>query len=173
MPAPAASASRRAAALACALVLAACGTATPFKPADDGFGYAEQRVERDRYRVAFQGNSLTPRDAVETYALYRAAELTVQSGYDYFVIADRGTDRSTRYYGSTTGVGPAWSDSGFGGFATFGVTDLTPIEDYAATLDVKLYEGVKPADDPNAYDAREVLRNLGSTIVRPGPATSG
>ncbi|MFW2344234.1 MAG: CC0125/CC1285 family lipoprotein, partial [Brevundimonas mediterranea] len=42
------------------LALAACATATPYQPA--GFngergGYAEQRVENNRYRVSFAGNS--------------------------------------------------------------------------------------------------------------------
>ena len=49
------------------LTLAACATATPYQPA--GYngqrgGYAEQRLENDRYRVTFSGNSLTSREQV-------------------------------------------------------------------------------------------------------------
>jgi hypothetical protein len=58
------------------LTLAACATATPYQPA--GYngqrgGYAEQRLESDRYRVTFAGNSLTSREQVEMALLLRAA----------------------------------------------------------------------------------------------------
>jgi hypothetical protein len=64
------------------LGLAACEMApTPYQPATASApGYSEMRIENDRYRVSFSGNSSTPRDVVETYMLYRAAELTLQSG---------------------------------------------------------------------------------------------
>lgn len=44
------------------LLLAACGTATPYQPALDGYGFKEQKIEGNRYRVSFSGNSLTPRE---------------------------------------------------------------------------------------------------------------
>ena len=76
------------AAVAIALVamLAGCGTATPYQPATDGQGYAEQALERDRYRVTFVGNSLTSRETVENYLLFRAAEVTMSKGFDHFVM---------------------------------------------------------------------------------------
>ena len=60
------------------LVLAACATATPYQPA--GYngqrgGYSEQRVESNRYRVTFAGNSVTSREQVEMSLLLRSAEL--------------------------------------------------------------------------------------------------
>ena len=58
--------------------------------------------------VTFAGNSVTDRDTVERYLLFRAAELTVQNGGDYFVFADREVDKKTRTY-TTPGIG------GFGG----------------------------------------------------------
>ena len=66
--------------LAAGLALAACATATPYQPA--GFngqrgGYAEQRLENNRFRVSFSGNSVTSRDQVEMSLLLRSAELTV------------------------------------------------------------------------------------------------
>jgi hypothetical protein len=41
-------------------------------------GYSDQQIESNRFRVSFAGNSLTARETVERYLLYRAAELTVQ-----------------------------------------------------------------------------------------------
>ncbi|MBL4871277.1 MAG: hypothetical protein JKX72_10025 [Robiginitomaculum sp.] len=85
--------------LAGAVVLTACATATPYQAAtnaDTRNGFSELKIEKDRTRISFDGNSLTKRDTVETYLLYRAAELTKQSGYDYFTLTDRATDKKTR-----------------------------------------------------------------------------
>ena len=83
-------------------MLAGCGTATPYQPATDGQGYAEQALERDRYRVTFVGNSLTSRETVENYLLYRAAEVTLEKGYDHFVIVEKDTERNTIYHSTFT-----------------------------------------------------------------------
>ena len=81
------------ASLALTALLGACTTATPYQPNISGQkvqgGYSEQQVEPDRFRVTFSGNSLTSRETVEGYLLYRAAELTVQQGYDWFEIVER------------------------------------------------------------------------------------
>src|SRR3546814_6915077 len=61
-------------------------------------GFSEQRIESNRYMVSFSGNSLTSRETVERYLLFRAAELTVQQGFDHFILVDRNTDRKTRTY---------------------------------------------------------------------------
>ena len=83
-------------------LLSGCTTATPYQPlgqnrAASG-GYFEEQIESNRFRVTFSGNSMTSRDTVERYLLYRAAELTRQRGYDWFVMADRNTERRSRTY---------------------------------------------------------------------------
>src|SRR3546814_14353968 len=60
-------------------------------------------IENNRFRINFAGNSDTPKQTVETYLLFRAAELTLKSGYDYFVFASDSTDASTRYLQSFDG----------------------------------------------------------------------
>jgi len=106
-----------AASVAGAVLLSACATETTYRPATGrGFyrtGYSERQVEPNRFLVTFAGNTVTERDTVERYLLFRSAELTLQNGYDYFIAADRETDRQTRTY-STPGFG------GFGGFGPYG-----------------------------------------------------
>ena len=70
----------------------------PYQASEGRYGYSEQQIEEDRYRVIFAGNPSTPRETVQNYLLYRSAELTVQNGYDYFTVTDRDVERSTRYY---------------------------------------------------------------------------
>lgn len=84
-------------ALAAFLVLGACATATPYQAAESGQkGYANQQIETDRWQISFAGNSLTDRQTVETYLLFRAAELTDMEGFDHFRVIQRETDEDRR-----------------------------------------------------------------------------
>jgi hypothetical protein len=153
--------------LAVTLGLAACGTATPYQPLTDGYGYAEQPLEADRYRVVFTGNSLTPRETVENYLLYRAAEVTLARGYDYFVVVEKDTERETTYFSTVTGVASDGFrrdyDVGVGAYAT---STSRPSSQYSAYANVILRKGRKGPGDTGAYDAREVLNRLAPTILR-------
>ena len=104
-------------ALGAAATLAACATPTPYRPAvGSGFsrtGFSDQQIEQNRFRVSFAGNSYTSRETVERFLLFRAAQLTLETGGDHFIMVDRDTDKQTRTY-TTPGVG------GFGGFGGFG-----------------------------------------------------
>ena len=165
----------RIASLALAFGVAACGAPTPYQPAVDGNGYAEQALETNRYRVTFSGNSLTSRETVENYLLYRAAEVTLASGNDHFLVVDTDTERSTTYHTTFTGVGghPGFysfrnfHSHGFGGFST---ATARPRDRYQSFANIIVGKGEKPADEPNAYDARDVLKRLAQTIERqPAP----
>lgn len=167
------------------LALAACATATPYQPA--GFngqrgGYAEQRLEQNRFRVTFAGNSVTSREQVEMSLLLRSAELTAENGFDWFATVNRATDRDTRFVGSpdpfySSRYGPYWGPSWryyrrgywspwdrWGGMNDF---DVRQIDRYEANAEIVMGRGPKPAGDPNAFDARDVIQNLGPRVTRP------
>ena len=167
-----------------ALALGACATATPYQPA--GYngqrgGYAEQRLEQDRYRVSFSGNSLTSRERVEMSLLLRAAELTVENGYDWFQTVDRATDRDSRlvahpdpFYYNRYGPywGPRWRYYNRGMWSPWGSpwgpeVDIQRVDRYEATAEIKMGRGPKPAEDANAFNAREVIENLSGRVTRP------
>ena len=98
------------AAFAALAILGACATATPYQAASSGQkGYADQQVESDRWQISFAGNSLTDRQTVETYMLYRAAELTDLEGFDYFRVVQRETDEDVRLLSSGLGFDPYFS----------------------------------------------------------------
>jgi hypothetical protein len=150
------------------LLVACKGHPTPYQPAVDGYGYSEQRLEDNRYRVIFAGNDHTKADTVQNYLLYRAAELTLNHGYDYFTVVERTLDRSTRYSGSS-------STSELGGYVTedgdyvsgsfFSTYSADPFHSYKAYADMVMFKGEKPASDVHAYDARSVLRQLSPSIA--------
>ena len=128
---------------------------TPYQPAgiNGDYGYAEQQLEHNKMRLTFNGNSLTDVTTVKKYVLYRAAEVTLQNGYDFFILADRGVDTESEF--RTTGFRPR-----FGG-------EVEEKSSHAAMIDISMFNGRKPPVLPNAYDAREVRLNLGSSIERP------
>lgn len=171
-------------AVAGALALSACATATPYQPAGYGGqrgGYAEQRLEENRYRVTFAGNSVTSRDQVEMSLLLRSAELTAQSGYDWFATVNRATDRDTRFYTTPDPFyynrygpywGPSWRFQRRGYWSRWDPfwgpdLDVRQVDRYEATAEIIMGRGPKPANDPNAFDAREVIGNLASRVARP------
>jgi hypothetical protein len=176
--------------------LAACATPTPYQPNIKGQptagGYSEVRIEPNRYRVTFAGNSLTSRETVEGYLLFRAAELTVQAGYDWFRIVDRDTDKKTQtyvepdpfyrpWYGTYGFWRPSWRyyGRGFGGWRTWDPfwgdpfwadrVDVRTIEKFEASAEIVMEHGAKPADDARAFDARAVIDNLRPRIQYPAP----
>ena len=198
------------------VVLSACATTTPYQEASKpgAFdGYSQTIIENDRARVTFAGNSLTERETVENYLLYRAAELAVERGFDNFRLIESDTETKTRLRSVGAGFGHGgydpffrysyfsprfgWSRAGrFSSFSRFGVSgfgrrgfggrgfgrrgfghggfgggfgggfDVREITKYRATAEVKFGHGSGP-DDDITFVAREVLQNLGPTIVYP------
>lgn len=167
-------------AVAVTTALGGCASGpTPYQAAT-GYdrGYSEQKIENERYRISFKGNSMTDRDTVENYLLFRAAELTLQSGYDSFTIVNRDTDKDTR-------------SRPYGGYSRFSYTYFSPrwgwvhawdpfwssrfdsrydeVTSYEAFAEIVMKRGPK-GDDPSAFDAHQVSQNLGGRIVRPSGA---
>ena len=152
------------------LTLAACSaTPTPYQAAGDDGGYSDQQIESDRYRVTFEGNTATSRDRVEDFALYRAAELTLQSGHDYFKVLSKDVEPVV---GSVRGVSPGIGIGIGGGNVGFGLSTALGGSradySYATYLDIVVFKGDKPEDDREAYDALDVIERLKPNIVKPG-----
>jgi hypothetical protein len=148
-------------------LLCACATTTPYQALKGGEGYSEQKIESNRYRVAFAGGPSTSRQTVETYLLYRAAELTLANGYDYFVLSGTTIDqRAAR--GGSVGFGFGGFSIGSSGGVGVGVgTSTGGGPSYLDQADVAMFHGTKPPDNPVAFDAHEIKANLEDEIKRP------
>jgi hypothetical protein len=174
------------AALAGAAILGSCATPTPYHAASltdpaHADGYHELQVEGERWRIVFAGNSLTSRETVETYLLYRAAELTLQNGYDWFQAVERDTEEHvTLVVREPIGAwGPGWEPhwryaygarAGWRSWDRHGrdpAFDVSRVTTYEAVAEVVMRRGTKPADDARAFDARAVKASLEARIVRP------
>lgn len=185
----------RALALAVVILLAACATPapTPYQPylPDQAIpgGFSEERLADNSYRVTFAGNCFTSRERVEGYLLYRAAELTLEKQYDWFVIADRLVERDARtyeehsynpYWGTAYGYWrPYWNyydpRIGWRGWHT-GLRDpfwadqvtLRTVEQFTAHAEIEMHRGAIPGDEERAFVASEVIANLEAMVERPG-----
>ena len=163
--------------LTATLALAACESygPTPYQPGGGNErGYSETKIEGDRYRISFKGNSLTGKETVENYMLYRAAELTLQNGYDTFTIVNRDTDKDRDIRSSGGYMGTRLSYMYFvprygwvGAWEPYWTPErYREVTRYEAYAEILMGRGAK-GDNPNSFDARQVSQNLGPQIQRP------
>ena len=157
-----------------ALLLNAC--ATTYQPVAFTGGYSHVQIDGNTFRVSFRGNAYTSRDRVETYLMYRCAELTAETGHDYFVIVGGSTDSRHglittpgTHTSTTTASAMAFGNTAYGSATTTGT--YTPgqtfiIMKHTGTAIIKLFKGEKPSDNPSAFVAREVLQYFGPNMKK-------
>lgn len=164
-------------------LLEGCTNATTYGPASKpgGYGFSQQKIEENRYQITFNGNSATSRQTVENSLMYRAAELTLEMGYDYFIVAERDVEAKTRsapsrfhtpFYGRFvfvdgrrgTYVSFPYYAFGFGwGHPHDGYgRDITR---YSAVSYIVMHKGSKPSGILKAFDARDVSQSLRSLVL--------
>ena len=70
----------------CAALIGSASCATPYQALGSRGGYHNYRITGDTFKVSFRGNSATRLETVELYLLRRAAEITLEHGFTYFVL---------------------------------------------------------------------------------------
>lgn len=154
---------------ASALALSACASLAPYGPQQSarGQGFSEQQIETNRFRVTYNGVGAP--GPVADRALFRAAQLTVERGYDWFEVTQRWIDgrpdsaggvRPSVSIGAGSGRYGGWSTSGVGVGLGF---DLSGPQPTSTTLEIVMGRGAKP-DRPDAYDARRVQDAIRSRL---------
>lgn len=167
------------------LALVSCAEPTPYAPStpDNANGYADQQLAANRYRITFTGNSVTSREVVENYLLLRAAEVTRNAGYDYFVFDTRDTRANTIYYSDYYSDFPGFVgfhrfDHHFHAFAFFpydyGYEGYSrPITRYQAYAEIVVLPKDEAKHEPRAMNADDVIAHLRPvTVQQPPPAAS-
>lgn len=155
------------------IVLAACGAPTPYQPATDGYGYREQPIAEDRYRIIVTGNRLTPRARVEDYLLFRAAELTRRAGAQRFTVVTRDVERSTSYWATQTGSsfhrGLSCGQCGNAYTPHTTHTTLHPRDQYRASGEILIHRDGAAPNAPTTYRASEVIARLRPRVQNSEP----
>ena len=156
--------------LAAGLGLSACASLAPYgaQTGPNGQGYAEQRIESNRFRVTYNGVGAP--GPVADYALLRAAELTTAQGYDWFEVTQRWTDGRLDSAGGlrpsvSVGAGSSSYGGRYGSYRSSGVgvgvgLNFSGPSPTSTSLEVVMGNGETP-DRPTAYNARSVQESLG------------
>lgn len=78
---------RFAAVICASLAMCACATSIYHGRGEGGeSGYTDTRISEERWRVEYSGDSMDTREAVERFMLRRAAELTLQNDFNWFLL---------------------------------------------------------------------------------------
>lgn len=157
----------RIAALLLATGLSACALQpTPYQPAvDTRYGYSEQRLQDDRYRVQFAGNEATARATVQDYLLFRAAELTLADGRTHFRFLEQSVEEHRREETVLVSAG-----NGLYHYPLFLGTSIVQgfvSKRFDAIAQFVTLMGDPLDGDPNVFNAAEVKRNLGPALRLP------
>jgi len=162
-------------------MLTACAAQGLYQARAGETGYAETRIADARWHVEFVGDTISSREVVETYLLYRAAELTLERGYDWFAPSSAMMESEEIVVSAPRADAapePLWRPQ-WRRRSRFRWTDWNPAgppppeapppgaqeaTHYSASADIVMGRRPAPA---GAFDARETLNQLEPSIVRP------
>lgn len=139
-----------------------------YKSKDDDYGgYSEVKLNTDTFKVIYEGYSSEP------LVFYRAAEVTLKNGQDYFeVISDKGEHDeplNLPIYTSSVSGGLIRDSANYGGGVIFDsfIETKSRLTSRNVSMFIKMHKGQKPEYNYAAYNAREILDNLKPLISPP------
>lgn len=159
---------------AAVLNLAACASQSAYQPAGDAddHGYYSHALGNDKYAVGYNGNTTMSEYLVRDYALFHAAELTMQQGKDWFRVVARESrsvekpghafaQHRTDYLvqqrcgllGCTSSARPVMHTA-------VGLDAASGRTTWSSRLEIVMGTGAKPADAGDYYDADTLLETL-------------
>lgn len=167
-------------------LLAGCMTPTPYGPRIEGqaTGYTDRALAQNRYRVTFTGNTVTPRETVETFLLLRAAEVARAAGATNFMFDTRNTRANTSVQAVPYGPDPYYPYTPFGGRRPFGYwggfgfayepnVDVVVRTNFEAYAEIVLLTPDQAAREPRALNAADVIARVGPDAAPPPPKPPG
>jgi hypothetical protein len=138
-------------------VMLCLGCATGYGPAGLGGGYSEIRLSQRGWQITFQGNGHTSPELAHSYALRRAAELTLASGYQAFYVAGQNQSiRQTSYQQPVNCYSNGPHTNCTGGH-------VSTINKPTSQIDITMVTGFEAAQAPPTYlvyDARMILSQI-------------
>lgn len=138
---------------------AGCGGATPYQK-DSGEilfgdisgliegGFSETQLSENTWIVNFRGNGDTRKDRTVDLSLLRSAELTLENGFNYFAVAESGTDIRTKTYATQPLVKVFHDD----------ISIHTSRKPTSSNTVIMFKE--KPENTPNAFDAKFIIKSI-------------
>jgi hypothetical protein len=154
---------------------AGCATfrPTPYQPSTEGgYGYSDEQIGPGEYRITVSGNAATSAEMLWHQLLFRAAEITLKNGNDYFAVVPLET-------GKLVDIEPAFlmPQFGLGSAALSGIrtpliqyegypVGVVPSQQLIATATIAIREHRQTVTE-DVFDAEEVKEGLAHKIVLP------
>lgn len=164
------------------VLLFSAGCATGYHKQSWTGGYSESQLQEDVFRVAFKGNAYIDKEKVQDYLLLRCAEISIDHGFDYFVILGEENSTAVSSYTTPTNVSTQSTSYGNANYSgrvsgnnlygtgtysqqTSGTATITGGDTYyfskpRSNCVIKCFKGKKPDDLPNAFTAYQLIGYL-------------
>jgi hypothetical protein len=155
-----------------------CASKPSYRAAEkNGFGYFHSELGENRYRVHFKMKG-TSRVSAMDYALLRAAELTQERRFDWFIVVDRQTvtdkgDKpkssisANQHSNTVTKCGLLGCSSStqpsrqVGGHVQFGSDDAMT----ESIIEIRLGKGIRPQEG-SSYDAQAIIEAMNQQLTK-------
>lgn len=142
------------------IVLSGC-TATQYRARDFfGEGYTEARIAENTYNVDFRCNELTSEMLCEGHLFRRCAELTINAGYDYFIM-----ENHSSYFKEENTVVPGHYNTVTTGSGKDKTTTMVFQPGYVvknqypvSKTTIRMFKGSVPKNEKNVYNPREIMK---------------
>lgn len=145
------------------ILLVGCSTSYQQK----GFtgGFEETRLSENIYRVSFQGNQYTSTSKTIDFTLLRSAELTLNSGYNYFAVIDyQDSTRRSSYTTPTTATtninATAYGNTVYGTARTTTQGGQTYNYTFPGLSNTILMLKERPSEKGDIYDAKFLYNSI-------------
>jgi hypothetical protein len=125
-----------------------------------GQGYSEARLDDGTFDVVYTGSRYTAPERQEVFLLYRCAQLTVQHGYEHFVVLKKNTE-TNRLDDSihTNEAVTVPRDTGHFHPAAHSSNPVDNQDNFRSSALIKMFNGSK-ANVPVSYNAKETMAHL-------------
>jgi hypothetical protein len=123
------------------------GCATEYQPNSFTGGYTDQMTGPNTATVEFQGNGFINASKTKRHAMRRAAELTLERGFDYFLVESGGD------YTKNVTIQPSVSCNTYGRNTSCYPVGGGSVSKPRTQLDIRMFNGKTP-NESGYYDAR-------------------
>lgn len=156
-----------------ALALLVAGCATEYGEMGFTGGVRADQISANQYRIVSRGNGYSDASSIADYAIRKAAEVTLESGNEWFLVMGRDDQSGVSLSATTTPTQTTGTINTWGNTATYNATT------YGGRVNIQTI--VKPGEDllilvgsgpqPDAaYNAAETLRYVAPRTSQANPA---
>jgi len=152
------------------MVVLVSGCATGYHREGFSGGYNDMKIQDDIFKVGFSGNGYCGSERAVNFAMLRCAEVTLEKGYNYFIIIDEKSLSETSSYttpvtAQTYGTASAYGGYGYAQGSYSGTTYYSGGQTYnfnkpSAVNTIKCFKEKPQNFQGIVYDAKQIKENL-------------